>query len=74
MGDEKVATYMDIQDYVEEHFGYKPKSCWIAHVKEIYGLPLRIAWNRAGEERKNPCPPGKVKDIESAFRYFRMID
>ena len=32
-----MATYSQIQAYVTDQFGFKPKSCWIAHVKEIVG-------------------------------------
>lgn len=67
-----MATYKEIQDYVDQKYGFEPKTCWIAHVKELSGLPVRKAWNREGE-RNNPCPPGKVERIKEAFRYFGMI-
>jgi len=43
-----MATYADIVDYARERSGFAPKTCWIAHVKELNGLPVRRAWNRAG--------------------------
>jgi len=67
----KMATYKQIQAYVKGKYGFIPKTCWIAHVKEICGLPLRKAWNRVGK-RDNPCPPDKIELIIDAFRYFNM--
>lgn len=66
-------TYKEIQDYVKRTCGFVPKSCWIAHVKELCGLPVRKAWNRKSEERKNPCPPNKIQCIKDAFEHFDMI-
>lgn len=68
-----MATYSQIQAYVRDQFGFTPKSCWIAHVKEILGLPVRKAWNRTSNERNEPCPPDKVEAIREAFRIFGMI-
>lgn len=68
-----MATYRQIQQYVKERFGFVPKHCWIADVKEQAELSVRRAWNRAGDERLNPCPPDKVEAILNAFRHFRMI-
>lgn len=68
-----MATYDEIKMYVKAKYGYSPKSCWIADVKEQAGLPVRRSWNRASDERKNPCPRQKVDAIMNALRYFRMI-
>ena len=67
----KMATYKQIQEYVKDNFGYTPKTCWIAHVKEIYGLPVKRSHRRKGE-RIHPCPFDKVEDIQEAFNYFGM--
>ena len=68
-----MATYRQIRQWVKDHYGFLPKSCWIAHVKEIHGLPRRDAPNRRGEEREEPCPPKKQAAIEAAFRHFGML-
>lgn len=68
-----MATYKQIQDYVKKRYGYQPKTCWIAHVKELSGLSMRKAWNRAGTRREEPCPKGKIPDIQAALRHFGMI-
>ena len=68
-----MATYAAIQDYVYENYGYVPATCWIAHVKELSGLPVRRAPNRKGDERAKPCPSDRVNDIRAAFRHFKML-
>ena len=67
-----MATYKQIQVYVQGKYGYTPKTCWIAHAKELSGIPVRKSHNRKGE-RKHPCPENKLESIQDAFRYFKMI-
>ncbi|NHN35628.1 hypothetical protein [Paenibacillus agricola] len=38
-----MATYKQIQDYVKQQYGYIPKSCWIAHMKEVNGLNPKMS-------------------------------
>ena len=33
-----MATYKEIQAYVKEKYGFQPKTCWIAHMKEVCGI------------------------------------
>jgi hypothetical protein len=69
-----MATYKEIQEYVQMNFGYKPKTCWIAHAKEINGLPPMTATNRKDlNKREHPCPKEKQEDIKKAFQHFGMI-
>ncbi len=68
-----MAPYREIQLWVRQRFGFVPQTCWIAHVKEIHGLPKRTSWNREGPERVKPCPPEKRPAIEAAFKHFGMI-
>ena len=68
-----MATYRQIQHYVKLKYGFQPKTCWIADVKELVGLPVREARNRAGDDRQVPCPDEKIEAIIEAFRYFGMI-
>ena len=69
-----MATYKQIQDYVKKHYGFMPKSCWIAHVKEMSGLQPRVSHRRYDSKiRQVPCPPEKVKPIQEAMRHFEMI-
>jgi len=69
-----MATYKQIQEYVKTTYGYVPKSCWIAHMKEILGLNPREAYNRyESSKRTYPCPVNKQKDLEEAFKHFNMV-
>lgn len=69
-----MATYKQIQQYIKSTYWYSPKSCWIAHMKELLGLNPKMAYNRySADSRTNPCPVKKQKDLEEAFKYFNMI-
>lgn len=69
-----MATYKDIQEYVKANFGYTPKTCWIAHSKELHGLSPKVANNRTDvNKREYPCPEEKQEDIKKAFKYFGML-
>ena len=62
-----MATYKEIQKHVKQNFGYLPKSCWIAHAKEICGLNPKISSNRYDiNKRVCPCPVNKIDDIKQA--------
>jgi len=66
-----MTTYEEIQDYIKQKYGFTPKTCWIAHVKQICGLPVRKAPNRIGE-RSHPCPSERIENIKDAFKHFKM--
>ena len=69
-----MGIYKKIQHWILLNFGWMPKTCWIAHCKELAGIELRRkAWNRQGDERINPCPPEKRKAIFAAFKHFGMM-
>jgi len=68
-----MATYKQIQAWVKQQYGFIPKTCWIAHVKHMSGLPMRKAPNRQGVERVEPCPPEKMEFIRAALSHFGMI-
>ena len=68
-----MAKYWEVQDWVKAQHGFVPETCWIAHCKELAGLPLGAAPNRRGEQRVKPCPPAKRDAIMAAFRHFGMI-
>jgi len=67
-------TYANLAAWVREHRGFVPETCWIAHCRELNGLPVKRAWNRAGDARQKPCPPEKRPAIEDAFRHFGLLD
>ena len=69
-----MATDGEIQRFVQGHHGFIPKAGWIAHVKEVHGIPTLRGANRARRDRKvEPCPPEKREAIEEAFRHFGMM-
>lgn len=69
-----MATYKEIQLFVKRRYGFNPRTCWIAHVKEELGLPMREAHNRRGAQRKYPCPEDNRPAIEAALRHFGMLE
>ena len=67
-------TYKKIQQYVKNEYGFTPKTCWIAHVKQLCGLSVRNAWNRNDKKRKNPCPEDKLPAIKQALNHFGFLN
>ena len=69
-----MATYKEIQNYVKEYHRINVKTCWIAHMKEKFGLLTKIAPNRKDKNsRVKPCPQKYEGFIEEAFRHFGII-
>ena len=68
-----MATYTEIQAWVQENHRWTPKTCWIAHCKELAGLPRLDAPNRMDGERIVPCPENRREAIFTAFRHFQML-
>lgn len=67
-------TYKRIQEYVQEKYGFKVHTAYIAEVKRMVGLDMHKAPN-AVERRKHeyhPCPPEKVEAIKDALRHFGL--
>ena len=68
-------TYKDIQNYVEENYGFKVHTAYIAEVKRNLGLPMYDAPN-AVEELKRPRshPTEKmVLAIKETLAHFETI-
>jgi hypothetical protein len=69
-----MATYKEVQDDIKRKYGRSVKTCWIAHVKELNGLTLRMAVNRLSpHERKYPCPEEMRPLIEVSMRRLGML-
>ncbi len=69
-----LATYKQIEAHMREKYGYTPKSCWIAHMKEICGLKPKTSSRRySPDSRVQPCPESKQNDFRETFKYFNMI-
>ena len=59
-------TYKEIQDFIKNKHNKTVKTCWIAHAKEIYGLPLKPS-PRRNKPRVYPCPDWALPLIKEAF-------
>ena len=69
-----MATYVEIQKFVQRHHGFIPKTGWITHVKNAHGMPtLRGAKGPRRDRDAETCPAEKREAIEEALRHFRMI-
>jgi len=69
-----MATYLQIQTDIRQRHGRTVKTCWIAHVKELNGLTLKMSPNRISPtSRKHPCPPEWRSAIEDSMRRFGML-
>jgi len=69
-----MATYKQIQDYIQNEYGRIVKTCWIADVKEKHNIITRVSPNRISlDKRAYPCPEKYKGIIEEAFSHFGMI-
>ncbi len=72
---QKGATYEQIQDWVQEKYGFHVTHLNIAQVKRKHGIIERENYNKAkSTDSKQPgCPDEKTRAIEEALRYYQMI-
>ena len=71
----KKTTYKEIQAYIEEKYGFKVHTAYIAEVKRDLGLPMYDAPN-AVEELKRPrshSTTEMVEAIKDALKHFEII-
>lgn len=69
-----MSTYKQIQDDVKATHGVSVKTCWIAHVKSLNGLPVKVANNRQSpDKRVYPCPDNARLLIEESMKKFGML-
>jgi 23S rRNA (uracil1939-C5)-methyltransferase len=73
---ETKATYKEIEEWVQEHYGFHVTNLNIAQVKQKHGIIERENYNKPKSEnsRQPGCPEEKVKAIEDALRHFQMIE
>lgn len=68
-------TYKMIQEYVEQKYGFKVYTAYIAEVKRSLGLTMYDAPDAVEElkqPRKHP-PKKKVEAITDALKYFEVL-
>ncbi|MCR5390165.1 MAG: class I SAM-dependent RNA methyltransferase [Lachnospiraceae bacterium] len=72
---EAKATYKEIQDWVQEKYGFHVTNLNIAQVKQKHGIIERENYNKPKSENSNQpgCPEEKIKAIEDAMQHFQMI-
>lgn len=72
---EAKATYKEIEEWVQDKYGFHVTNLNIAQVKQKHGIIERENYNKAKSvDSKQPgCPEEKVKAIEDAMRNFQMI-
>ena len=68
------ATYAEIKAYIEEKYGFKVSTLYIAQIKDKVGLEKRKNYNPGEGKSKVPvCTPEKEEAIMDAFRHFNLI-
>ena len=69
------STYEKIQEWVQEKYGLHVTHLNIAQVKRKHGIIERDNYNKPkSPDSKQPgCPEEKIKAIEAALRFYRMI-
>ena len=74
-GFQQGATYEQIQEWVQEKYGFHVTHLNIAQVKRKYGIIERENYNKpkSPDSRQPGCPEDKVKAIEAALRFYQMI-
>ena len=71
---ETKATYDKIKYYVENKYGFKVSSLYIAQVKQEYGIIERENYNKGeGKSCVPQCPDKEREAIIDALQYFQMI-
>lgn len=72
---ESKATYPEIKAYVQEHYGLKIPSLYIAQVKRKCGLDVGDNYNLPKSEGKlqPQVPSEKENAIREALKHFAMI-
>ena len=72
---EAKATYKEIEEWVQEHYGFHVTNLNIAKTKRKCGIIERQNYNLVkSEDRKSPeTPKGKEEAIIEAFKHFQMI-
>ena len=72
---EAKATYKEIQEWVQEKYGFHVTNLNIAQVKQKHGIIERENYNKpkSSYSKQPGCPEEKVKAIEDAMQHFQMI-
>jgi hypothetical protein len=66
-------TYVQIQKWLRDRYGFTAPFCWIAHCKELYGLPVAPRTGYGYRPRERQCPVDKQSYIREAFEHFHLL-
>ena len=69
------ATYKEIKEWVQKHYGFHVTNLNIAQVKQKYGIIERENYNKPKSEnsRQPGTTPEKENAITEALKFFKMI-
>ena len=72
---EAKATYKEIQDWVQEKYGFHVTNLNIAQVKQKHGIIERENYNKpkSPDSKQTVTSDMRIKAIEEAMRHFQMI-
>ena len=72
---ESKATYKEIQEWVQEKYGFHVTQLNIAQVKRMHGIIERQNYNLPKSKNyRTPEPPKEKKEaITEAFKHFQMV-
>ena len=72
---ERQATYPKIKQYVEERYGVKVHTAYIAQIKRTCGMDMRKNYNLSKKEepKRVYCTPTKAEYIREALAYYGVI-
>ena len=62
---------LDIQQWVEEHYGFVPHPYWISHCRELFLRSLEPV--PEGHKPWHQCPEERRDGIRQAFLHFGLI-
>ena len=65
-----------IQQYIEEKYGFKVHSQYLAQVRAKHGIQVHECYSEKGNCKRTPseCPVYKEEAIVDAFQYFGLIE
>ncbi len=69
------ATYEQIQEWVQEKYGFHVTHLNITQVKRKHGIIERKNCNepKSPDSKQPGCPEVKVQAIEAVLKYFQML-
>ena len=65
-------TYDDLAEWVNTHYNFKPHASWIAHCKEMAGLPVNCPYLGHRPEPSSVLPKNG-KSYSKLLKAFKLI-